>query len=369
LRLVLGVGLGFFLAYLLFRDARWEDVAAAFRDSEPTWLLLSVALAAAGHLARVQRWTYAVRATHPASFRAVFSAAQAGLLLNVLLPLRAGEAGRVYVLAKTAGVKPVKSAALVAVDRIFDLLGLLPILFIALIGFPTGRVVTLPPGTLGNTEAISVAPVFVRSAATSALVLFVALVLVLVVAYARHARIVSVTDALLGRRWPRIATRVRDGIVGFSEGMHIFRAFGAMAAAIAFSLAAWTCGILSLTCTMRAFHVEFSPYVPFLMQAMIAAFVAAPVVPGLIGQFHVAVVISLIIGAPAVTPPLAKTVALTVHLIAVGMVLVLGIIGLMAAGTRISEVLERSEPGAREPLAGAAMGAGSDALSTDEGSR
>jgi uncharacterized protein (TIRG00374 family) len=327
-RILIGAAIGAGLSWLLFRNTDWAAVVLALRTSQPTFLLFSIVMAVAGHLTRVQRWTYAVRAVRPARFRTVFASAQLGFLLNVLLPLRLGEAARALVLAQSVPVRSAKAFALVAVDRFADLLGLLPILIVTLVFFAAPGIVPVASSSFEHAGEISLTSRSVWVFAASALSIVVALGTVLVVTYRHHDAVGSLVDFVLARRWPSLSARIRNVVVGFSDGMHVFRSTADMTYAMMFSFAGWACGIVSLAAIMTAFGIEYFWYTPFVMQALIAVFMTLPLAPGLVGQYHAAVVVSLLLAAQATPSPIVKAMALTTHLIAVGVVLVLGLVAM-----------------------------------------
>jgi len=85
---------------------------------------------------RVQRWSYVVRASHPARFRYMFTATQIEYLFNFTIPARMGEIIRAYVLARLEIIPLTQTIAMVALDRVSDILGMLTILFVAVLSFP-----------------------------------------------------------------------------------------------------------------------------------------------------------------------------------------------------------------------------------------
>ena len=85
---------------------------------------------------RALRWQLLfARETRP-PFRPVLAATILGQFFNNILPARAGEAARVIALNQSAGTSRAEIVATVAVERLYDVLGLLAMLFVALPWLP-----------------------------------------------------------------------------------------------------------------------------------------------------------------------------------------------------------------------------------------
>jgi uncharacterized protein (TIRG00374 family) len=325
LRLLLGACLGVLFAWLLFRNTDWEAVLAALGAINALWLLASLALALATHLLRVQRWSYIVRATRATPFRPLFSSAQIGFLFNVALPMRLGDAVRTFVLARLADLQLSTSAALVVLDRVSDTLGMLAVFLVVMLSFPADGKLQLGPGISNQSAAVIALRSAVRPVALGATAVLAGALALLVSLHTKAALVAHVSDLCLRPLSTRVADRVSATTMRFAAGTHIFRLGSDMTKCVIFSLSAWSCGVLSLSAGLRAFGIAFPWYAPFVVQAMIVMFVVVPLTPGLIGQFHLAVVAGLLMAVPGVTIPQAKAVALVTHLVSLVPIVGLGV--------------------------------------------
>ena len=331
-QLILGSAIAAVLVWLLFRDTEWATVGEILRDVDLAWILAAQALLFSSHLLRVQRWTHIIRATRPISFRATFSAAQVGFLFNIVLPARLGEGVRTMLLARLAGFRVSTSAALVALDRLADSCGFLLVAAIALISFPGHRDVVLPAGVVGNAEPLTVSGALLEPLVVSASLILAIGLLLLAALYFQRSRAVGFLERRLTLLPDTAAVRILAARIlaaarGFTDGMQVFSSTPGMISAALASLVAWLFAVASLGCILKAFGLDTSWYVPFAMQAMIALFSTAPVTPGLIGQFHLAVFACLMIAVPGVSSSEAKAVAIVVHFLAILPVVTLGLCG------------------------------------------
>lgn len=368
LQIAFGVALSAFLLWYLFRDVHWGQVLTAFREAHLGWLAAATALMFLTFVTRVKRWTYIVRTAKPVSFRAMFSATQIGFLGTFVLPLRAGEVIRAFVLARLGKIPFGKCMAFVALDRVTDIFGLLVVMGITAAAFHPKEDIVLP-------KHIYPAPVpanFVQQGMVLAGVFVVCVLAALILIYLRPRWVLGVMDACAGvvvrmaglvskglaRVLEELARRVHDMVEHFAEGMHILRSAPDMLRSVFFSLLVWFQAVLFLECVMSAFGVERPWYTGFLMQTAIAAAVSVPAAPGFIGLYHAAVILALTAVSGAVDEERASAIAIMAHLlnlipvVIVGLVCLkmesLGLIALQRASEQAADAEEQASEFARE---------------------
>jgi glycosyltransferase 2 family protein len=123
-------------AYLAVRNVRFGEVWTALRASNYWWLVPAVAMLVLANLLRAHRWRFLfVRATRPALAPAA-RAMLIGQLFNNILPARAGEAARVVSLKQSSRTSRAEAAGTVVVERAFDVLCVLVLLFVLLPWLP-----------------------------------------------------------------------------------------------------------------------------------------------------------------------------------------------------------------------------------------
>ena len=121
------VSVGF--AYLAVRRVDWNDTWAAFRSTDYWWLVPALGLMATAFFIRVWRWQMMFLPQRP-PFLPLARALYVGYLLNNLLPARAGEAARVLSLNRRIQVPVTKATATILVERAYDVLSLVVLLFV-----------------------------------------------------------------------------------------------------------------------------------------------------------------------------------------------------------------------------------------------
>jgi len=313
IQVVVSLVIGFGLLWLLFRGTEWSEFYDSMRSVRPLWIAVAMIPVMTSIFTRVQRWSYIVRAVQPdATYRSMFSATQIGFLVNFTIALRIGEPVRALVLSRLAKLSFSKSMALAVLDRVTDLIGLIVVIFIASMSFHATRDISLPAGTFGNAEPIPIASGLIQGGAVVATAGLVSIV-VLVMLYVNQGLVLRLTRRVIGF----VSSKAADWVCGmfeqFADGLHVFRSASDMAKSIAYSLITWACFVVAMICFMRAFGISGPWYTPFVVQSLLAVFVSAPGVPGLVGQFHVPIVAALVMCVPDVDVNAAKAVALSAH--------------------------------------------------------
>jgi hypothetical protein len=113
------------------RNVDWALFWDGLRETNYAWLVPCLATLALAFLIRVERWRQLYTPTTRPGFWPATKALLVGYLLNNLLPARAGDAVRVFYLHNEAGTSRSESVGTVVTERIYDVLALLLLLFVA----------------------------------------------------------------------------------------------------------------------------------------------------------------------------------------------------------------------------------------------
>ena len=132
LALFLGVTISLVFGALAVRDVDLQVFWNGIEEMQYLWLLPALAALGATLYLRTVRWRLLFAAETRPPFGAALRALLIGLLFNQILPLRAGEAARVVALNRDAGTSRAEAIGTALVERIYDVLALLVILFVTL---------------------------------------------------------------------------------------------------------------------------------------------------------------------------------------------------------------------------------------------
>jgi glycosyltransferase 2 family protein len=272
--IVIALAVGLFALFLRNADLAlvWKSVTAARKD----YLLLAVGLIALGFVIRAERWQYLLEPIGHARFRNVFRTTVIGFGASAVLPARAGEVIRPYLLARQEGLSATAAFATIVVERVLDLVAVLTLLAAFLVAFDPG----LEARDSAVFSAIRYGGFVMAPIAVAAL-----LVMFFMAGHpdTLHAWLLK-AEAVLPAR---IATFIARFAKTFAEGFGVVRRPGRLIAAVAWSIVLW----ISIAAGIWACTVAFGIAMPFtgawLMLAPQVVGVAVPT-PGGVGGFHAA---------------------------------------------------------------------------------
>lgn len=328
--LVLALSVGM-LAWFL-RGASLGAVWIEIQNGRMGLLALAVAVTGMTYALRAVRWRYLLQPLGNPPFALVFKTTVIGFAVSTLLPARAGEVVRPYLLARRAGFSATSAFATIILERVLDLVTVL-LLFGFYLAFNT-------PATAAGHSATLTA---LKSGGLLAAVGSIAGLVFMMVA-AGHPERLAAWASRVERILPaKMAHAVARLVRTFLEGLAVVRQPRRLAVAGLLSLPLWLSIALGIWITSRAFHIDMSFPGAFLMMAVLVVGVAVPT-PGAVGGFHKA----FQIGAVAffgVANDRAVGAALVLHAISFLPVTLAGAIFLAQEGLSLSRVRGLSAPG------------------------
>jgi uncharacterized membrane protein YbhN (UPF0104 family) len=303
----------------VWRGPEWGLVADAFRLVAWEWIVAAVALNLLSVLARAGAWHRVIEQAMPPprpSFRMVFSAFSIGLFANAVLPGRIGELARVAVLTRHQERRADAWATLVGTvfaHRVFDLFPML-----LLIGWVL-MTAKIPHWALTS--------ILIFAAVGFGLFAFA------LASARRHHR--SVLDE---------AGQVRRLVTMARYGLGVMRAPVPAATAILLQCVGWTCQLLAVWATMRAFDIHVPLPAAGLVLVLMNVAMLFPLWPGNIGLVQAAVALPLV----PYGVPYAKGFAFGIGLQAVEVSVGVGVGLLFLAREGLSYAMLKRMPGAEQ---------------------
>jgi uncharacterized protein (TIRG00374 family) len=337
--LTLGL-LGVFL-----RSVNVSEVWAETRRANAWLLLLAVGVTAVTYAVRALRWQYLLAPIGRTHFGIAFRTTVIGFAATFLLPARAGEVIRPYLLARREGLNATAAFATIILERLLDLITVL-----SLFAF---FVLTAAPNAVGGDPELFVRVKMGGLAAAAAAVGGAALFFLLAGHPERMGRLALSIERVLP---PRFAQAVARFVETFSQGLAVMRQPRRLAIALALSVPLWLAIALGIWLTSRAFHITFPFPASFLVTTVLVVGVAVPT-PGAVGGFHLAyqIAASVFFGAPA---DRAAGAAILLHAISFVPVTLLGIYFMAREGLTLSGARQMAEAGRSEGEAAASGTAG-----------
>jgi glycosyltransferase 2 family protein len=272
------------------RNLRWHAVREAFRAADPGLLVAAMLLWVPCTALQAVRWYSLVRAVKPVPLLTVLSCSYVGQAASAVLPMRAGEAVRIELLARSAGLPRAVALGTVAIDHTVN-----------------GVVMLLLGATLPLFLPV---PVWTRTVVWTGVVLAAALFAVML----RLARTPSQRLHPPGKLMAAVL-RLRSGLVGLRTPRAVLGAFAA-------AVTAWTLEITTVVVALAAFHLPHGVAAAMAVLFGVNLALAIPAPPANLGSFELGAGFALV--ALGGDRDLAAAFALGLHALQVFPTLLLG---------------------------------------------
>lgn len=274
LRTALVALLAIALLALFLRNTDLAQVWAEVRRARMDLVVLAIGITGMTYLFRAIRWQYLLAPIGHVSLKNAFTTTIIGFAATALLPARAGEVLRPWLLARKEGLSATSAFATIVLERVLDTVMVLLLFGVFLLtthpSIARGDEVSFHRLKLGGAVA----------AAVSLIALGVMFVL------AGHPSVMARIEALLHRVLPaRVASAATTLAHTFGEGLAIVRQPGRLLMAMILSLPLWLSIAAGIWTVSRAFHIELPFTGSFLIMALLTVGVAVPT-PGAVGGFH-----------------------------------------------------------------------------------
>jgi uncharacterized protein (TIRG00374 family) len=321
--LLLTVGL---LAYFL-RNANMASVWAETRHANAWLLLLVLGITLVTYAIRAYRWQYLLAPIGPTHFSAAFQTTVIGFAANFLLPARAGEFLRPYLLSRREHLPATAAFATVILERVLDTVTVL-LLFAVFVILAPPEMLSADPRLFAQ---VKTGGLLAGAAAVAGLGLF----FVLAGHPERLGRAALQIERILP---PRMARIVADFVETFAQGLGVMRQAGRLAVSLLLSIPLWMSIAAGTWLTSRAFHMTFSYLGSFLVMTLLVVGVAMPT-PGAIGGFHAMyqIAVTKFFGVPV---DRAVGAAIVLHALSFVPVTLLGLVFMAREGLSLGRMRE-----------------------------
>jgi len=331
-RAALGLVLSAALIYLTLRGISPTEVARHLSNADPLLFLGAIICATAIFGLRARRWqTILEPAVSHVPLAPLWRATAIGMMVNNVVPARAGEVARAYALTKETRVPFPAALASLVVDRLFDAIVLLMLAAVAL----------LDPA-LSTGQTLAGRPVSDFAVGSIGLVLILVINLYLLVFF--PARVLALFGRVAARISPKVEARGRRILEAFITGLSVLRSPGRFAAVFAWTLAHWLLNALGFWLAFRAVGITAPFSAAFFLQAFIALGTAVPALPGFFGVFEYMSVQGL--GVYGVGQQQAATWAIGFHILSFIPITLIGAYYFTRLGMKMSELRAPAEAAA-----------------------
>lgn len=320
-RFLLGLIVSIAFIVLLLRKTDLHAVWSAWRHADPRWLLLGLAIEFVATCVRAFRYRYILLSRVDLSTRQLFPILVIGYGANNILPARAGEVVRAYVLGERYHVSKLFALGTIAVERLFDGLALLGLL--------------LAMGLLLGVNSV------IRGLALITAPLFLAALAVFIAVIVSPRRSEALSQRLIGVLPQRFREKGQGFVSAFISGLGALRHPGPLAVVSTSSLLGWTLEGTVFLAVARSMGLH--PGLGYSIMAMSAANLAitAPSTAGGIGPYEFFAAQAMIL--TGVTGSAAAAFALAVHAVIIIPVTILSLIFLSQFHLSLTQAVRREE--------------------------
>lgn len=262
----IGIGISVVFLYLALRGQNFGALWTAMREASYAWLIPAILCYFLGVVIRTYRWHILLRSTREIPMRRLWPVIVIGYMANNILPLRAGELVRTYVLSEREKVSRSATLATIVVERVFDGLTMLAfIVFAALFIDINARVRQLM--------------------IVAALLFLGGLVVFFILAFSSAWR-VRLLRPIFARLPDTITVRIETLIIEFVAGLGSLRRAGDSGLVALSSVAAWAAEATMYALVAKGFGLLLTPASAMLTTGVANLFTLVPSSPGYIGPFE-----------------------------------------------------------------------------------
>lgn len=273
IKLLIGVLVSGIFLYLVLRGINQAEIWQALRSADPVPLILAGGFGITANLIRTVRWRVLLGGDVSTPLRPLFTSMMIGYLANNLLPARAGELVRIYVLERKTGISKSLSAATVILERLTDVVMLVALAWLV------SPLLPLPPFLQQGSWIVT----GVCVAATS-LLLLLAL---------GGKRLMPPVLRILNVLPHHLRQRAQISLERFVQGLSALRSGKQLLLILGLTLGIWGAEAASVGSVMQALHlsVTWTAWL-FVLVALSLSFVV-PAAPGAVGTYEFFVVSAL----------------------------------------------------------------------------
>ncbi|MFN2603778.1 MAG: lysylphosphatidylglycerol synthase transmembrane domain-containing protein [Gemmatimonadaceae bacterium] len=325
------IGIALSVALLVW-TLRGVSLGAVWLELERSnlWLFLGAAVAATLIFPlRAIRWRVILEPVAPGlSLAPLWRSIAIGGMANNLIPARAGEIARAYALTRETPVSFASSLASLAVDRLFDMVGLLALGVIAVLDPSFPRDARVAGQSLGHLAQGSVVLVVLLLGGLYMLAIF-------------PSQLVRAFEIFARRVSPTVEERGKNALLRFSAGLSVLKSPGRFIVVLAWTIAHWLMNGLAFWLGFLAVGIHLGFSAALFLQLLIALGVALPSAPGFFGVFEKLATVGLAIYA--VSPTQATSWAIGFHILSFIPITVIGIYYFSRLGLSFRELSAQSE--------------------------
>ena len=259
--------------YLALNNVNFGEMWVSLKGANYWYVIPYSAFIIFGMWVRAYRWRFMTDHIKKITLRSLFSSTMIGFMAINLLPARLGEVVRAYSLGAKENISKSATFATIILERIFDLIALLALVWFTLVFFPT--------------------PDEVKKVGYLTLILIAAILMVLYFLKTKTRPTLDVLEKpfmFLKLSW---RNKAKELFEKFATGLTILVDFKTLWLVVLISVLLWFATALSNYLIFLAFNIQPPIYASFILLIFVAFGISLPSSPGFIGTFQFACVLAL----------------------------------------------------------------------------
>jgi glycosyltransferase 2 family protein len=327
---IVGLMVSVICSWLFVRKIEWSSLGVAFSEAKYIYIFPTIIIMFVSFYIRAIRWEVLLSPIKRVSVLNLFSASMIGFMANNVLPARLGEIIRPVMISRKEKIGVSTSLATVAIERVFDILG---IIVIASLLF-----CFLPSDNQANSQAV-----IYQLKKWSAIMAFFAIctiaILFLLSLYPKKAG--DIFEKLLFVFPHHLRDKLVNMLHSFISGLQVFDHKIKLLWVGILSIVIWLLNAASIYVLCYSFDIGLSYAGACFVTVCIALAVALPQAPGFIGVFHIATQKSLDVFGVGLSS--AQSFAILLWAVSVIPVTVTGLLFLWREGISFGEISHYDE--------------------------
>jgi glycosyltransferase 2 family protein len=260
-------------SYIALSGIDFGEAWQALKSCDYWWLIPALGAFGLGNVARALRWRSLFAPGRRPRLAPTLDATMIGYFYNNIMPARVGEAARVIVLTKRTPVPPVETVGTVVVERLYDVVTILAIFFVAQPWLPHVS--------------------WFKAAAIAAIVLALAVTAVATILVVYGERPLRFLLRPLGRIPLFSGDRLERTVSELAHGLSGLRNKKVAGEAFMWTIVAWMLTALCSYLVSLAFHLNLPFACGVLVAVAVGLSMILPSPPAAIGVFEGAAILAL----------------------------------------------------------------------------
>jgi len=318
--------------FFAFRGVSINELTDALMKADYYYLIPAIVIVIISFYLRALRWRFLVCTVKEVKTADLFSPLMIGFMAN-MLPARAGEFIRAYLLSRKERISFSSSFATIFIERLFDLVMVLLLLVWVLLFMPDAF---LSGDLAGSFQIVDKVRIFGITSLAFCLFIFIFSALL----QYRHElalRIVGVFISPLPDTWKE---KILGMVHSFSDGLKIMRDGRGFMATIFLSLLIWALFVFAYYPIYLAFGIESGlPIISSLiiLCLTVAIFITVAPTPGFLGSYHLGCVAALH-GIFGISKAVALSYGIVAWIVAMGSTVIIGAVFALKENISLGEV-------------------------------